>query len=239
MSSTDVAALWDMLVGTIEEAIVNTPRSLQRRIGPSEIGTPCDRCLGHKLAQTEKREQAAWLPTIGQAVHAWLEEVFRSTVHLPEERVCVGEIDGIPVDGTSDLYVGDPFFTVVDWKIVGDTTIKDARFNGVSEVYNVQRQAYGRGWRSAGYRVDGVAIAYLPRNAASLRRGFLDWAPYDETVVTHALARAEGIAIAGRLQGWDAVLPKLSRRPGCYDCSRYPALPSDSKPGLDDVIAIH
>ena len=56
--------------GMIRHAIAHHPRSLQKRIGPSEVGTPCDRRIGYKLlGHTENERGDAWKPTVGTAVH--------------------------------------------------------------------------------------------------------------------------------------------------------------------------
>ena len=41
------APLWRELRGIIATALTNDPRSLQKAIGPSEIGTSCDLSLIH------------------------------------------------------------------------------------------------------------------------------------------------------------------------------------------------
>ena len=40
----------------VAHQILHQPRSLQTRIGPSEIGNPCDHCLAARLAGWEKQE---------------------------------------------------------------------------------------------------------------------------------------------------------------------------------------
>lgn len=228
--------LWLDLRERIEHAMLNRPRNLQRVIGPSEIGIECDRCLGHKLAQTPKRESPAWLPNIGSCVHEWLAGVFGdSELHRPEERVCIGEVGGVSVDGSSDLYVAE---TVVDWKVVGDAKLKEVKAKGPTQQYIVQGQAYGRGWQRAGFPVKRIVICYLPRNKNSLDHALWWSQDYDESVVLRALARANAMASAGAALGWDVLLPRLRKQPGCYDCSRYPSFPSDPKLGLDDVITL-
>lgn len=65
-------------VEAIRHAIANHPRSLQRAIGPSEVGIECDRRLAYKLLGHPERDGGdGWLPTVGTGVHSWLEE--RST----------------------------------------------------------------------------------------------------------------------------------------------------------------
>lgn len=228
----------------IEQAIANHPRSLQTAIGPSEIGTPCDHCLAAKLAGWEQTDTGvAWLPTVGTAVHAWIEEAFitlenqRNAVHggngrrwLTEQRVMVGRIGGQEVWGSTDLLdliVG----MTVDWKIVGASTLRAAK-TGPSPTYRVQADLYAKGWNDAGVRVDHVAIAYLPRNAVSLDQAVWWTAPHDRGRAEAALARADQLhrnLTALTSLGPDAVnawITQLPRDAHCYDCARYPDAPA-------------
>lgn len=233
----------------IEHAITNHPRSLQTAIGPSEIGTPCDHCLAAKLAgwaQVDERT-IPWLPTVGTAVHAWLETAFighendRNAVHTTglrystEAPVMVGHINGQEIWGSTDLldrHVG----MTVDWKIVGPTTLRKAK-TGPSEVYRVQADLYAKGWNDAGVRVDHVAIAYLPRNAVSLDDAIWWTAPHDRARAVAALDRANRIATnltALASLGDTAVttwISQLPRDPDCWDCTRYPDGKGLTRPG--------
>ena len=189
------------LLGVIVGAIENHPRSLQVKIGPSEIGTECDHCLAAKLAgwaQSERGE--AWLPTIGTAVHSWIEQAFRghpdgpngSRRFLTETRVAVGEIDGEEITGSTDLADVVAGWTW-DWKIVGPTTLKSAKVRP-SRQYVVQQMLYARGWNRLGVKITHVGIAYLPRNAMSLNAGVWWSAPYDPEIAEAALERATNMA---------------------------------------------
>lgn len=223
---------WREMLATIEDAIVNDPRSLQTRIGPSGIGNPCDRCLAMALAEVPQKRDAAWLPTIGRATHAWLEDTFNAanerlgTVRwLTELRVDVGEIDGVPITGSLDVY-DIVTATCTDWKIVGASTLESAR-NGPTPSYRVQGHAYGRGITRRGYPCDHVRVAYLPRNNFSLSSAVIWSEPYDESIAVAALTRATGLASTIRLiraGGGDvaAWIHTLPTQRGCYDCARYP-----------------
>ena len=111
------------LLEEIRAGIVNHPRSLQKRIGPSEVGEPCTRALIHKLAQHPEPERGpAWKPTVGTAIHQWIETTISASPlqqqwhrYLLETRVTVGEIGGVPISGSCDLY-DTASDTVVDWK---------------------------------------------------------------------------------------------------------------------------
>lgn len=226
------------LTNGIVNGIVNHPRSLQQRIGPSELGMPCEHCLAAKLAGwTETRTEAAWLPTVGTAVHAWLAEQFGGTPRwLVETKVDVGDLNGVPITGSADLF---DFLTatVVDWKIVGRPTLQTVkRDGGPSDQYRTQAHLYGRGFVRAGHAVDRVAIAYLYRNGFT-PEPFVWTEPYDEGVAVAALERATGVlrtldAIHEAGADVDAYVSSLPRAPKCYSCKRYPDAPPEPEADL-------
>lgn len=236
------------LRGIVEHAIVHQPRSLQKRIGPSEVGNPCDHCLTAQLAGWDKTpEGTPWLTTIGTAVHGWLEEQVlehenaRNAVHttgrrwLTEREVTVGQIGGVDVTGHSDLFDVETG-TVIDHKIVGPTTLRSAP-RGPKGAYRPQAHLYGRGFAAAGFTVTAVAILYWARNG-----GWSDavlWTePYDEQVALEALARANQLhtnltALASiSTEARDAWITSLPRAKGCWDCARYP----DQRPADDATL---
>jgi hypothetical protein len=146
---------------------------------------------------------------------------------LLEHRVSVGEIGGVEITGSCDLY--DRYAGIVlDWKITGDSTIKKLRANGPSLTYQRQAHLYGRGWQRKGYDPKHVVIAFLPRNAVTGFGNAYYWtAEYDETIAVTALERAntiqanltalETISIEAR-DNWISGLP---RDPDCWDCARW------------------
>jgi hypothetical protein len=235
------------LIDIIKHGIENHPRSLQTTIGPSEIGNPCDHCLAARLAGWPKVETSTpWLPTIGTAVHGWLEtevwsfEIFGwepdpwtgpSQRFHPEKKVTVGTIDGQPITGSCDVF-DYATGTVVDWKVVGDTTLRDAR-TGPSPTYSRQVHLYGKGWEDKGYTVNTVMIAFLPRNSTSLRDAHWWHEPYSRQVAVEALDRAGEIASTIRTlqqtlgntaaDAWITGLPRAIR---CWDCQRYSDRPT-------------
>lgn len=226
----------------IEHGITHQPRSLQKVVGPSEIGIECDHCLAAKLAGWEAIEhETPWLPFIGTAVHSLLEELLiryeanRNAVNttgrrfLTEAKTMVGHIDGTEIWGSTDL-VDLASRTTFDYKIVGVTTLRGAR-KGPSQRYRVQQQLYAKGWNDAGHRIEHVAIAYLPRNSLSLRDAIWWHEPYNRQVAIDALERANRLAIdirALRSLGDEHVtqyVTSLPREPECKDCTRYPDAP--------------
>ena len=68
--------LWSEIQQIIVNNINSAPRSLQKTIGPSELGTDCVHCLAAKLAGWKQIKGAAWLPFIGTCVHEHFERLF-------------------------------------------------------------------------------------------------------------------------------------------------------------------
>lgn len=204
-------------------------RGKQQRIGPSEIGNPCDFCLGAKLAGLSRERGFAWLPYLGTRVHGGLEKMFKpySSQWLAEHRVTVGEVDGQEIRGTLDLFDIERAVSV-DYKLVGDRTLDRVRFSGeISPEYRVQGHLYGGGLVREGWKVKHIAVFFLPRNVSisSPRelwsRGFWYAEDYNPELAQEALERATGIAERIRLVGADFVLPTLEKREGCFDCKKF------------------
>lgn len=238
------ADLRTTLLDLIGTGIAAHPRSLQRTVGPSDIANQCDVCLLRALngSKGQRPGDDGWLPTIGTAVHAWLEDIVRrSPDYLAEQKVRVGTVLDLDVVGTMDAF-HLPSRTVVDWKVVGDSTLKTARSatahepGGRKRNYAVQVQLYGAGLVNAGVDVEHVAIAYLPRtgrlsNAVIWSDGFDPWIIPDE------LDRAERLLTTLRASGLDVALSSVQADPHCYQCSTTSPRAAHSLAGavLDDA----
>lgn len=186
------------------------PRSMQKFLGPSEIGSPCPRQLAYKLAGTEEVNQTAdpWFPIIGSAVHellakamGWYNDVYLGRAANPrflmENRVHVAaENQGYTTSGSTDVYDVD-LQRVVDWKIVGVTTMRKVEAGNTPEEkagpqYRVQGMTYGKGWEQAGYPVKSVMIAFLPRSNFLNKMKLVEMA-YDRSIADVAQARVAAI----------------------------------------------
>lgn len=233
--TTDVRVAIDAI---LEAAMIGEPRSQQKLIGPSEIGSACEHCLAAKLAGWDQIPEAAWLPYIGTAVHAYLEGVFNPLDGwLTETRVSVGRIAGIEITGTSDLFHIESG-TVIDWKLVGATTLTKAK-RGPSKVYRAQANLYGLGFLRAGYDVNNVAIYYLPRNAVSLKQGVWWTEPFNPVIALEALDRATKL-YGQILEGGDDFIRALPRAKDCWDCERFADYPGHTPElsSLDSLLGI-
>lgn len=181
------------LLDRIVYEISEHPRSQQRRIGPSEVGTPCDRELIAKLAGLRAPARGpAWKPAVGTAVHAQLEEWFttpeaKHAGYLAETRVTVGTIGGTDISGTCDLFTGT---AVVDWKCVAPSRLTKYKATGPGEQYRIQAHLYGRGFELLGTAPEIVMIAFLPRDG-ELTDAYWWWEPFQPEIAVAALERAE------------------------------------------------
>lgn len=227
------------LLQLVREAITNHPRSLQQRIGPSELGHPCARRIGYKmLGQPERAGEPNWKATVGTALHSWLEQVLDGANidyeartksgqerYYTEQRVTVGQILGSDIDGSCDVY-DRATATVVDWKSVGPTQLTKYKRFGPGSQYRAQAHLYGRGWQARGLPVDTVMVVFLPRNG-ELAETYVWHERYDEQIALNALQRAEGIALGTQALG-SGVLEQLPTADSwCHMCPYYKAQSTD------------
>lgn len=219
----DSSVVFAELKHVIASAIDDHPRSQQTAIGASEIGVACERRLGYKLLQVPEinKQPPAWRPTVGTAVHAWLQDAFdadninsgylddfdpESGRWLTERRFVVGAIGGGPVWGTCDLF-DVATGTSVDWKIVGRTTLRNAKAGRIDAPYKYQGQIYGRGWAAKGLTVHTVMVVFLPSSGELSEAQF--WAePYDPAKAEEAFARAQRVDTLLGMFG-DKLIPTL------------------------------
>lgn len=194
----------------VHEYDASRPRSMQKYLGPSEIGSPCPRQLAMKLAGVEEINQVAdpWFPIVGSAVHEWMarmvewyNDVYLGRAHNPrfivENRVQVKATEGgYDTAGSTDVYDVD-FQRVVDWKIVGTTTMRkvtkgETPVEKIGQQYHVQAQTYGKGWEDAGYAVRSIMVAFLPRSNFLSKMQLVE-VPYDRSVADAAQQRVAAI----------------------------------------------
>jgi len=118
---------------TLASLLLSSPteRDKQSKIGPSTIGSPCNKCIAEALHRpvndTAPSRQQYWAgAAIGTAVHLYLEH--RAPLFFPEliteKKVKIGELLGYGwISGTADgvLPPNDSFYpvdvwTMLDWK---------------------------------------------------------------------------------------------------------------------------
>ena len=107
------------------------PRSRQTALGPSELGTPCQRQFGMKLANIPRQLPDArppWAPMQGTAIHLLMEEALKfHNAQLGRERWIIEgrlQVDH-EITGSGDAYDTD-YDMVVDCKHTGVTARRKA-----------------------------------------------------------------------------------------------------------------
>jgi hypothetical protein len=208
------------LTDIITEHDRRSPRSIQVKIGPSEMGDLCDRKVAYRLANIPPcNEPDNWPAIVGTACHSWLEgavtQSTRAEEFITEKTLHIEQF----VEGHSDLY----WYTqqlVIDWKTMGPDKIRKTRKEGPEPGYVVQAHLYGYGFEQAGLPVKRVALACLPR-AGWLRDMYVWWAEYDRSIAEAALNRMFGLA----RQILDLDVLKESHG---YRWEQIPAVPSNN-----------
>jgi hypothetical protein len=173
-------------------------RSAQKTLGPSEIGTPCDRQIAMKLLGIKPTNpQEGWAPFVGTAVHKDLADMFEwangsgSGRFVTELPLTFGS--ALVPRGTGDL-LDRVLFMFLDHKLMGKYSLKKLIEEGPSETYRIQVQTYGLGAEMAGERIKEVAIVGWPREESTLNNLYVHVEPYDRAVAQDAIRRVEGIA---------------------------------------------
>ncbi|MFD9905604.1 hypothetical protein [Streptomyces sp. NPDC059063] len=222
-------ALAARIADLITHTARNSPRSLQKRLGPSDVGEPCERALSYQLLDwPTTRDDDPIASVIGTGFHSWMEETFaaRQTV-LPdgrpryriEERVTVRDspIHDAVIAGSSDLY-DRATGTVWDWKLVGKTSLDNYRRKGPGPQYRTQAHLYGLGQENAGEQPRRVAVCFVGRYHELLVHVWTE--PYDRQVALDGLARLDRIRARLTASG-DANAP--------YGHAWWSQIPTDEK----------
>lgn len=223
----------------IKELTKPSERDKQRKVGPSELGDLCERCLAEKLLGVHQDEKTHPLaPMIGTAFHLYLENTIGLERYLKETKVTVGEIEGYgAIRGTADGFDVSTGH-VVDYKVLSKKKIKafssatffdddhvpeffsDSMTEGQLKKYYYQMMLYGLGMENAGYEVNHTSLVLFPRDCtvesvmvASHELCF----KYDRAAALAVLERANQIfkwADENRDQ-----LEDLDSHSGCYYCT--------------------
>ena len=233
-AATDWGARYAM---DLREVIVRQahrmPRTVQRRLGPSELGAVCDRQVVSKLIEEPVTNHTAdpWASVVGTGVHAILAQFFENENALNGELRWLTEKRVSPhpdYPGTSDVYdVAEK--TVVDWKLQGPTSqAKTRRPEGPPQRYVIQLLLYAWGWRNAGFEVERVALASMPRTASRLSEMYLwdHWiTPEDDAKVIEILQQTEARRwVAQQILNRNMTIGQVPRTPGsdeCHWCNYY------------------
>ncbi len=214
-------------------------RDEQVKIGPSDMGNPCARCIAFKMAGTPIPDRETLFGWNGTSMHLHLEhrieaiqrrlEITQGIAYakqffegaLTEVRVPICEIPGYGmIDGSIDLLTKT---LVVDWKSISVAKLNkwkaelakgkvpDGLQKHVSQV-----TMYIGAARRLGYNVETGVLAFLPRDATTPDDYWTYPVRYSEANEQQTVARVTNIwqwVKAGRHA-------EIAADPGCWTC--YP-----------------
>lgn len=229
-------------------------RTVQRHLGPSELGVECDRQVAGKMAELPETNHVVdpWPSMRGKALHRHAEDVFTADNLRNGLLRWITEQKVTPHPehpGTADLYDGVEA-AVGDHKFLGESSMAKIR-KGWPRHYLVQLLLYGLGYFLMGLPVKRVALIAYPATGSSLDGIYVrdhdfsgpDGQPLPEVIALlsevfadteRRKAYAEDI-VAGRRRLLD--VPAKPSSDGCYFCPFYrPQAAKDSGAGCPGTV---
>lgn len=209
-------------------------RDLQGRIGPSDLGDPCNYCLGSKMAGVKPQRKFSMYPWLGTAIHTLIEHLTHRLRFklIPGHNELAYKIFGHPT-AVAELHIENAVYIpgygwcpahldfilpeekcLVDWKSSSKKKVKVYQLRGVPTENTGQTLIYIHAARNNGYDVEAAVLVYIPRDTADLDDLWAYEVMYDEAEVQSIIDRAAAIWLwveAGRWQ-------ELDKDPGCYNC---------------------
>lgn len=196
------------------------PRSVQARIGPSELGVACDRALAYRLAGTAPTGQSKsdpLAPLIGTGVHLAMADCYRRLAGRSGRYLIEHPVTYRGVSGSVDLY-DRRHAVAIDWKSTTKAKIRRVAHDGPPWRYVVQAMTYAAGLIAAGEAVDHVAIVYVPVDG-QLADMHVIARPFDRSIADAAIDRYETVARQAAEHGPAALGVRTSNL--CVWCDYY------------------
>jgi hypothetical protein len=175
-------------------------RSAQAHIGPSEMGSKCDRKIVYRLKGIKGFAHSGgpnWPAIVGTGVHSWFEKMMQ---WLDQDRGRfliehgVEIVDG-EVAGTLDVY-DRLMCRVRDWKFPGARAVRKYRLEGVGDQYRTQGQIYAYGLARQGETPKDIAVDMIARDASSVDQGIhVEIFPYRPSEANAAIERYKGLKL--------------------------------------------
>lgn len=172
-------------------------RSAQVTMGPSEMGTPCDRRLALSIMRMPPVNPGGdgWAAFVGTCIHAGLEQMFMwadagTGRFAVEQRLEFGH--AIVPKGTADL-IDRTLLMVLDHKCQGRWSRNKLKTQGPTPTYRVQAHVYAHGARLRGEKIEKIAIVSWPRDEASLDDLYVHVEDYNPGIVKTAFERVDSV----------------------------------------------
>lgn len=196
-------------------ASTQSERTLQKNIGPSELGEPCERklwCKAHGVPPVRTLEPSH-AANVGTGIHMWLEQrmeaLYGNTGRFMQET----PIEYRGITGHADVY--DRLKKrLIDYKTVTKARLGTLRKTRVvPPAYRIQAQTYAAGLIEAGFEVEEISIIFIPRDGNTLDVAAFNL-EVDRDVADEAIDRLERIIALKNME--DA---KSVPSPYCEYCS--------------------
>jgi hypothetical protein len=227
--------------GIIKRYAARSPRSVQKHLGPSELGELCHRQVVAKMSASKHTNNVGdpWASVMGTAGHAYVEGAFqwdnedqgyarwlteRKVVPDPQHDGTAGPFSH---PGTADLY--DAYNrALVDHKFLGDSSMSKLKSKGPKHIYYVQLLLYRLGYLNLGLPVDRIVLLAWPRTKSSMDEMYV-WehtpTAEDDLLVAEVLRKTEirqqlaQEVLAKRLRIMD--IPATPSDDSCFYCPIY------------------
>ena len=174
--------LQNMLIKSLNAFDGQRDRSLQVEIGPSSLGG-CRRRVWHELQRSPKINETEKLAAIlGTFIHNGVEKAIKREDPFGDNFMIEVEVEHDGIKGHADLFIKD-LGLVVDWKT--DTKKNDRYRGGLQHKYQIH--TYGWLLEKNGYKVNEVALVYIPRDG-SMADIKVHREPYDPEMAKAGLA---------------------------------------------------
>lgn len=190
--------------------MLNNPseRDQQRLVGASNIGNPCDFCLGNAMIAQGQRRNAYWMGArIGTAIHAALEAEAEKHVDRPregkfnylrgaliEKKITLGHVPGYgTIKSKPDLLLTEHDH-LVDYKTT--TKAKLAKYKATGSVpiqYIYQQQLYAWGLSNEGHTVKVCSLVFIARDGTNEADVWVHTFDYEEEKALAAWTRLNRI----------------------------------------------
>lgn len=172
-------------------------RSAQQTLGPSEIGSPCDRRIAMSLLRLPAVNSGGdgWAAFVGTNGHVGLSEMLlwgNAGSGRYQTEVPLTFNSAVVPRGTTDV-IDTQLLIVGDHKLMGSWSLNKLRTEGPNQTYRVQAHTYGYGARLKGFKIKDVAIIGWPRDGSSLEELYVWTEPYDPDIARDAIKRVEDI----------------------------------------------
>lgn len=224
----------------VSNVFAPTERDKQTRIGVSEIGDDCERCIADKLLgipHDMENTGAPLAPFLGTAFHAFAESRTKNEPDvLVEQRVEVCDLENYGrISGSVDRF-DIAAATVLDWKLLSRKKIsafkrsvkRDGELPQFAKTaagsqfrkYYLQIMLYGYGLVRLGYDVAHCSIVALPRDCSVevVPDGICEFSfSWRRDVALAAIERLQNIW--KRARSHDGGIDNLQSSPLCWYCS--------------------